>query len=607
MSWKVTSRLPFGVPAATGGVIAGGLLLAAPAAASGGPVAPLGFLGIPSIHSIVEGIVNFFFNALAKALVPDFLKEASVATIKWLVAVPDPSTWTHVAQLEGDMTYLAVSLLGVSFTAATVRYLLVGLTGTGHPMQALGSTLGSAGALVIYPWATHQLVAMVNTLTNAILSYPVVGEGLQRTVGLMFGSALLVGSGGVFVAVLVIVGIVFATVMFAMKVLVLLAYALLYVVGVLVIAVRPLPELSHLTRAWGTAILGVSMIPIGWAILFAVAGALSLDATTLGAVGHTGLVGGLTSHIAGLFAALLTFWLALKLPLGVIGHLRGALGGTVGQSPPPGGIGGGGGSRSLSGPARLSAANARLRAGVLQAGGIAGSAAGALGAPRGGAVGAGMRAGGRRAAPLAAAASLAGGVAAWDARGVAQRLSGTKAGRRLTASRTAKAATGRLRAAGLVLAGAPRQIRDATRPSAKKGSPASTGRGQRSPQPGRTPSTPRQPRGREKRSQAKSTTRPKTPRGGAPRTGQGTGRPQQGAPRHPPGNPRVGGGNGPGKGGPVAGPPSNPRPVGRAGRARKPGSVSDPGRAGQSRNPVSRKSPPRKVPHRGPGNHRKKG
>ena len=61
----------------------------------------LALFGLPSIQSIVEGIVNFFFADVARALVPDFLKNASVATIKWLVALPDPTTWTHVARWRG--------------------------------------------------------------------------------------------------------------------------------------------------------------------------------------------------------------------------------------------------------------------------------------------------------------------------------------------------------------------------------------------------------------------------------------------------------------------------------------------------------------------------
>jgi len=63
---------------------------AAYAASGGGEVAPLAFLGLPSLHSIIEAIAKGFFSALAGALVPGFLKHGTVATIQHLVALPDP-------------------------------------------------------------------------------------------------------------------------------------------------------------------------------------------------------------------------------------------------------------------------------------------------------------------------------------------------------------------------------------------------------------------------------------------------------------------------------------------------------------------------------------
>jgi hypothetical protein len=50
---------------------------------------PFAFLGLPSLHSIIEAIANGFFGALATALVPGFLKHGTVATIQHLVALPD--------------------------------------------------------------------------------------------------------------------------------------------------------------------------------------------------------------------------------------------------------------------------------------------------------------------------------------------------------------------------------------------------------------------------------------------------------------------------------------------------------------------------------------
>lgn len=387
-------------PVLAAGLLAAGLFAApAASAATGGISVPMGLSGLPWVKSIIEGIVNFFFGALARALVPGFLKHASVATIKWLVAVPNPTQWKHISALAGDMRALSFSVLGVCFTAAIVRHLL-GAGGSGNPLQALADTLMAAIWLVAYPWAAGQAIAAVNTLTNAILSFPVVGDGLQRTVGILFGGALLVGAGGVFLAVLVIVAVVFAMVMFAIKVLLLIAVGALYVTGTLAIATKPLPELSQLSRAWGSIAGGIVMMPFGWTILFSVAGALSLDATSFGAGG------GMSGHLASALAALVTFYLAAKLPFAALGRFRSSLvHGSLGAGHP-----GSSGGRSPTGQglAGVSQANARIRNATMATGRQAGELAGRLGAPQGGPAGAARRAAGRMAGRLPGGA---GGVA----------------------------------------------------------------------------------------------------------------------------------------------------------------------------------------------------
>lgn len=466
------------------GLLAGGLFAAATASAAhasgggGGPLVPMAFFGLPSVESIVEGIVNFFFTDLAKALVPSFLKHASVATVKWLVALPDPTAWPHVAVLQGDIRTIGFSLLSVSFTAGIVRHMLIGLTGAEHPLQALGATVTSAGILVCEPWATRQTIALVNTLTDAVLSLPVVGEGLTRTVGVMFGGALLVGSGGVFLAVLVIAGVIFAVVMFMLKVFVTLALTCLYVAGPLVIALRPLPELSHLARALGSALLGIVFVPVAWTILFAVAGALSLDATTFGSGG----AGGLSGQLAAAFAALITFYLACKLPLGALGHVRGVLSthaltgpGRASRSRTTSGGrgrngGGGGAVRSVAD------ANARLLSGSVAAGRAVGRAAGALGAPKGGPAGVAARSARRLAGPVAGTLGgtvggmLAASRLAQGARRTAGRASHSKPGSALRRS-----LAGRIAAAGRELSPKARQARGPATPTpAQRNTPPNT-------------------------------------------------------------------------------------------------------------------------------------
>ena len=140
--------------------------------------------------------------------------------------------------------------------------------------------------------------------------------------------------------------------------------------------------------------IGVCLIPVGWCIVFAIAGAISLDVTNLGGGAHIG------SRVVGAFAALATFYIALKWPLMVLGHVRGSLGGLGVR---PGAATGGGGGQSdgaLAGKAQRS--KAKLQAAMLAGGRGIGLAAGQLGAPRGGLVG---FAGRQARAPLAAAAA----------------------------------------------------------------------------------------------------------------------------------------------------------------------------------------------------------
>ncbi len=439
------------------GVLLGGLVAAPSASAStGGSIVPAGFLGLPSLHSIIQAIANGFFGALASALVPGFLKHGTVATIQHLVALPDPASWGHVSQLQGDMTYLGVTLLPVSLAVGTLRYWMVGLTGAAHPAGAIGRCAAATGVLVIYRWLVEQTVAGTNTVTHAILAFPLVGNGLQRIIGVLFGGALLTGAGGVFGAFLVIIGVLFAAGLFALQVLLTVVLAVLIVAGPPLIALSAIPELSHLARTWAHALMAVTLVPLGWTVLFATAGALCLDATSF-----TGGAGGLPGHIAAAFAGLITFVLAVKLPLMLLGELRHLLS----ASSLRGRAGSGGGQSSVPGADRVRTAHARLRAvafeGAPSVGRSVGRAAGAVGAPEGGPAGAARRG-------LAGAARRSGiipGVAA-AAAGAAAPGRGGHGGAGKTAA--VGGVRGRLGRAGRILADAPRDARVAVAASSRK-------------------------------------------------------------------------------------------------------------------------------------------
>lgn len=469
---------------------------------------PLALLGLPSLHEAVEAIAKGFFEALAGALVPGFLKHATVSTIQHLVALPDPQGWPHVAALEAQMIYLGVALLPVSLAASTLRYWVTGLTGAAHPVSGLGRCVGAAGALVAYRWIVEQAIAAANTFTHAILGFHAVGNGLAAIVSVLFGGALLSGTASVFGALLVIVAVVFAASLFALQVLLTLLFALLCNLGPPLIALSPIPECEHLLRSWVRALATIALVPVGWTVLFATAGALSLDAASV-----EGGAGGLPGHIAAAFAGLATFALAVKLPLMLLGEARRVLA-SGGARVTGSGVQGREGA--VSGAARARAARGRLRSALLMGApamtSSVGLAARAFGTPRGGLVGTAKsglaRAAGRRRVPAHAEAgetraAMAGGNSTRDG---SRASSGQHNDGRtpLTKSRNAARSGGAVPRVGGAGSGRPPERRPRDRQTAKRTPPAGGSRGE-NPRPG--PAAP--PKGRDRSSGTGKRPRPR--------------------------------------------------------------------------------------------------
>lgn len=358
---------------------------------------------LPSIGELLNEVVNGLFGALLSALTPGFLKHADIHTLEWLVALPnvaDTSVWPTVGRLEVNMMWVAGAILPTTLIIATIRDTALSLAFRAHPGNALLRVIGAVFWLVLYRFSFENAVAFVNVLTHTMLSWSIVAQGLHRTVLVMFGASVIFGVGGAFLGVLGLVALVLAVSLFALKVLILVVTAILFVSGPLFIALTPLPTIGYLARGWLLALVGVCVIPVGWCIIFAVAGAISLDVTDLGGGAHIG------SRVIGAFAALVTFYIAWKWPLMVFGHVRNALGGLGVR---PGGASGGGGAVS-NGALAVKAQRARvgLQAAMLAGGRGLGLAAGQLGAPRGGLAGLA----GRQARPHVAAAAASGAIAA---------------------------------------------------------------------------------------------------------------------------------------------------------------------------------------------------
>ena len=393
---------------------------------------------LPSIGELLNAVVNGLFGALLSALTPSFLKHADIQTLQWLIALPnvaDTAIWPTVGRLEANMVWVAGAILPTTLIIATTRDTALSLSFRAHPGNALLRVIGAVFWLVLYRFAVTNAVAFVNVLTHTMLSWSIVAQGLHRTVLVMFGGSVILGVGGAFLALLGLVTLVFAVCLFALKVLLLMVLAVLFVAGPLLIALTPLPTVGYLARGWLLALVGICLIPVGWCIIFATAGAISLDVTSLGGGAHIG------SRVVGAFAALATFYIALKWPLMVLGHVRNSLGG-LGVRP---GAPSSGGSIVSDGALAAKAQRARtgLQAAMLAGGRGIGLAAGALGAPQGGL--AGLAARGAR--PHLAGAAATGAIAVGPPRARPRRT----------------AAPGRIAQAGDALRDTPTRMRKAWR------------------------------------------------------------------------------------------------------------------------------------------------
>lgn len=344
------------------------------AAIHGGTVVPMAVLGIdfPSVKEIVSDVVKFFFSTLLDALTPDWLRDGSVNVIRRLVTIPNPTdarVWPTLARLSEGMRWIALPLLSLAAVASWVQQWVREMSGRpGSMAQVLPRTALAALLLVAYPVLVSNTVALVNSVTNAMLGLPAVQEGLERTVGLVFAGSLLSGR-GVLLAILGIAAVVLAVGLFMLSTALLILFAIVFVSAPLAIACSVLDETRGVWIAWRRTVATAALVPVGWCILFATAGAFMVDVTTWSG----GIAGTVGARFTGVFAALIILWLAVRWPLMLLSTIRTQFGGallSVGRAGGPGGQAGREGGRA----ARAALQRAGMRS--------ADSVSGALGATR---------------------------------------------------------------------------------------------------------------------------------------------------------------------------------------------------------------------------------
>jgi hypothetical protein len=184
-------------------------------------------------------------------------------------------------------------------------------------------------ALLSYTWWWAQAAAVINQLTNLILSPAAVTDGIRQlmayaTEGIALGGWQLIDLG------LTATLAVELLLLIAVKVVILLVGALLYATGPVMLGVVPSESGAVLARAWLSSVMTLFALPAVWATIFAVGAVLIGDASTAGPLigGNTGagqLLGGVIVAVAG--AA--TLWLCLRAAREVGGLLRIQLGGML--------------------------------------------------------------------------------------------------------------------------------------------------------------------------------------------------------------------------------------------------------------------------------------
>ena len=139
-----------------------------------------------------------------------------------------------------------------------------------------------AVGLLSYTWLWAQAVALTNQVTKAILGFPVVVSGIHRMfevliAGVALGGLPLVG------LIVMAAGAIQLLLLIFVKVVLILAGALVYATGGLMIGLAPLERGHAVARAWLSLAIALFALSVIWATVFAIAAVLINDATSAAA------------------------------------------------------------------------------------------------------------------------------------------------------------------------------------------------------------------------------------------------------------------------------------------------------------------------------------
>jgi hypothetical protein len=288
--------------------------LIAPATAGAVDLNPLPDL--PSLNPgdyIVDG-----FKALVRWIFGD-VDSLGKHLVNLLLAVPiltDKNNFARLNEYRGYIQGGCWGILALGFVIASMRYWLSSGTGVYDGLIGFGRTAGAIGMLLVFPVAFDQVSRIVNALTAALVSTPLVAHGLRDgLVGTVSTTAL---SGGGIAMLIGLAAIVMALVLLIVKVIVTALLAVLFVASPLAISLWPIEELAWAPKTLLSAMGALFAFPILWAICFGTFAVLNADALFPGDHGDI-----LVSILSPLIA-LASLIIAFRLPFAVLNQAMGA-------------------------------------------------------------------------------------------------------------------------------------------------------------------------------------------------------------------------------------------------------------------------------------------
>ena len=277
-------------------------------------------------------------GALVKLLIPASWAREGVQIMRWIVAVPDYAGtvtspggahvygFAGINELRDLFTWIGAGLLPLTLVYATSR----AMVGHGDHVAIPLVRVAALGALLLsYPYWWAQAAALVNEMTNLVLSLPAVTTGLHKLMLYAVDGVALGGWQLIDLALMAAIGFLLLSLIF-LKVVIILLGALLYATGPITIGLVPTDSGAAISRAWLSAAGMLLLLPVMWAAVFAVGALLVNDAGTAGPlIAGNSDVGSLLGGVLLAVAGLASLWVCLRVAREAGSLMRIQLGGML--------------------------------------------------------------------------------------------------------------------------------------------------------------------------------------------------------------------------------------------------------------------------------------